>query len=118
MKKNKKLFVIWGILVVALIILLTVIGILLKMQKKDYKTLEDKLRDSAIKYVDNQFLYPDEGDLLRITSDILIEHEFLDELKVNDDICVGYVEIYKEGVYQYKAYLKCNDYKTNGYQEK
>ena len=38
------------------------------------------------------------------------------DLKVNNDSCINYVKVDKVFfIYSYKAYIKCNDYKTKGY---
>ncbi len=115
MKKTNILFIIWGILVIIVIGLLTALGFMIKNQNKDYEKLEDKLLDSTKKYVDTNFLYPEGNDTLKVTSSELIEKNFLDELKVNNDKCTGYVKVYNDGVYQYKVYIKCSNYTTKGY---
>lgn len=116
MKKTRNLFIVWTIIVVIIIVLLTTLGLMLKNQNKDYEKLEKKLLDSAKKYVDNQFLYPEGNEKLKVTSSELIQNQFLDELKFNDDVCQGYVIVSKDGVYQYKGYIKCKNYTTRGYQ--
>lgn len=116
MKKTKVLFIIWGVLVVGIIILLTTLGFMLNSKNKNYLELEDKLLSNAKKFVDNRFLYPEEGKTTKVTSDMLIENEYLDELKFEDDTCTGYVIVSFNGVYQYKAYIKCNHYQTKGYE--
>ena len=115
--KNNKLFIAWGVLVVILIVLLTVLGFMLKHKSGDYQDLENKLVDSAKKYVDIQFLYPEEGQETKVLSSTLIENQYLDELKTNKDTCNGYVIVTFHNVYKYQAYIKCNQYKTNGYQK-
>lgn len=116
MKKNNTVFVVWGIIVVVLIALLTFLGFVLKNRNKDYIELEDKLLDKAKQYVDNKFLYPEKkGDTVKITSAELIENEYLTDLKFEEDTCEGYVIVSYDGVYKYKAYIKCDNYKTKGY---
>ncbi len=117
MKQSNKLFVIWGVLVVAIVALLTVLGFMLENKNKEYLEIEKKLSDSAKKYVDFKFLYPEDGKTTTITKDELIKNEYLDELKHGDEVCDGYVKIKKDGVYKYDAYIKCKDYKTSGYKK-
>ena len=50
--KNRKLFIIWGILVVGIVGLLTTLGFMLKAQDANYVKLENKILDSAKKYID------------------------------------------------------------------
>lgn len=117
MKRSNVLFVIWGVMVIVLVGLLTVLGFMLKDKNGKYEEVEDRLKKATSSYVDNKFLYPEDNENLKILSKDLIENGFLksDELKVNNDICSGYVILTKNMVYEYKAYIKCNNYKTKGY---
>lgn len=117
MKKVNVLFIIWGIIVVFIIALLTTLGFLFKSKSSVYEKLEDKLVDSAKKYVDTRFLYPSEKEDLKVTSKELIESELLDELRVNDEICNGYVIVTYDSVFHYKAYIQCKNYTTKGYKK-
>jgi len=37
---------------------------------------------------------------------------------VKDKECTGYVEVFKNNtVYDYKAYIKCDNYETKGYEK-
>ncbi len=115
MKKTNTLFTIWGIIVVVILALLTFIGFKLKDNDNNYAKVEDKLKDSAEKYVDYKFLYPKEGNETKVTSKELIENEFLDELKYEDDVCEGYVIVKLDGAYKYKSYIKCKNYTTKDF---
>ena len=117
MRKNNKLFIIWGVVVVVVIALLTTLGFIMKGKLSDYVKLEDKLETSVKKYVDAKFLYPTGSDTIKITSSELIANDYLDELKFEDDICEGYVIVSYNGVYNYDTYIKCNNYKTTGYKK-
>ncbi len=117
MKKTNGLFIIWGILVVTLVILLTIIGFILKKTDKTYSKLEEKLVEVAEKYVDAKFLYPSDGFTTKVLASDLIKDDYLDELKIDNDTCDGYVIVSKEMVYKYKAYIKCNKYTTKGYEK-
>jgi len=117
MKKNNMLLVIWGIIVVALVGLLTTLGFMLKGKDEKYEKIEKRLVKATSSYVDNKFLYPEGNEELKILTKDLIENEFLkvEELKVNNDTCTGYVMLKKDMVYEYKAYIKCKNYTTKGY---
>ena len=115
MKKNNQLFIVWGVLVVLIVDGLTVLGLMMKSKFNEYDVIEKKLLDSGIKYIDIKFLYPEGNDVVKVTSDELIQNGYLDELKYNDNICTGYVTVRLEKVYQYKAYIKCGNYTTKGY---
>jgi len=117
MKKTKILFAIWGVIVVIILGLLTFLGFKITEKDKNYNELEEKLVSSAEKYVDNKFLYPKGDDEAKVTSKELIDNEFLDELKFEDDVCSGYVIVKLDGAYKYNAYIKCKNYTTKGYSE-
>ena len=71
MKKTNRLFIIWGVLVIALVILLTVIGFMLKKTDKNYSKLEEKLVERTEKYVDAKFLYPSDGLTIKVLASSL-----------------------------------------------
>ncbi len=50
--KNRKLFIIWGILVVGIVGLLTTLGFMLKAQDANYVKLENKILDSKTAVMD------------------------------------------------------------------
>lgn len=115
MKKQKVLWIIWGVIVVILIILLTTLGIMLDHKYKDYHDLEDKLKEAGMKYGNTQFIYRDGLFSYKITSDELHEKEYLDNLDIANDTCTGYVFVELDGAYEYTAYIKCNKYTTKNY---
>lgn len=119
MKKNNILFVIWGVIVIALIGLLTTMGFMLKGKNEEYEKLEKRLKEATSSYVDHNFLYPDGDEKLKILSKDLVDNGFLktEELKVGKDVCIGYVILKKDMVYEYDAFIKCNSYTTKGYQK-
>lgn len=114
MKKTKILFAIWAIIVVIVIGLLTALGFILNNRYEKYKVLEDKLLESAKEYAHKELLLEEAREVV-VTSDELIEEEYLDNLDVEDDVCEGYVVIINEDPYQYEAYISCEYYKTSGY---
>ena len=118
MNKMKKLYVIWGILAVLIFAFLTAFGFMYKKKTYIYKDLENRLVAAEKKYVDSRFLYPENGEVVKITANDLIENEFFDSMQLNDEVCEGYTTVRKDGgVFEYKAYIKCKWYKTKGYQK-
>ena len=117
MRKTKILFVIWAVIVVIVIGLLTTLGFMLRGVNKEYRSLEEKLQMSAEKYTSDNFMYPDQGGSLKITSEELIEKNYLDELKKDKDVCQGYVEVTTDKFVKYKAFIKCDKYTTEGYKK-
>ena len=117
MKKNKMLFVIWGVIVVILVGLLGVMGFMLKGKNAKYEKVEKRLKAATSSYVDHNFLYPEGDEKLKILSKDLIDNEFLkaDEMKVGKDICTGDVILKKDMVYEYDVFIKCDNYTTKGY---
>ncbi len=117
MKKTKILFIIWGVLVVVILGLLTTLGFMLKKTNKEYRYLEDTLKVSGEKYSSDNFIYPPEGEKIIISKDTLIKEGYLEKLEYNNDVCDGYVEVSKNNVALYKAFIKCNKYTTKGYKK-
>ncbi len=119
MKKTKILLVVWAIIVIVLVGLLTLMGFMLKNNKEEYLEMEEELREAAQKYVLDNGYYPENGGELKLSSEDLYEAAYLDhdDLENNGDTCQGYVVIYTENIVKYKAYIKCKNYTTNGYQE-
>ena len=111
MKKN---MVIWLILIVILVGGLTVIGLKIKNDNKEYKTLEKKMTDVAKAY------YGEKPNLLKNNETIslqdLSDYDKTLTNKINDEECTGYVKTTSNmGIFDYKAYIKCNEYTTKGY---
>ena len=118
MDKMQKISIVWGIVAVGIFALLTIFGFLYKNKTSIYKELENKIVEAEKKYVDAKFLYPDTNKSVKTTSQELISSGFLEELKANDEVCEGYAVVTKDGVaFNYKGYIKCNDYQTKGYNE-
>ncbi len=114
MEKMRRLKIIWGLLLVVLVGALTIAGIIWKNNTGVYKRLEDKLSDGAAKYRDAATI--GDNEKVKVTLEELQEAKVIEELKVNDDECDGYVEIYKKGLtFRYEPYIKCNKYVTKGY---
>ena len=55
---------------------------------------------------------------MKITLDELKEEKVLENLKIKDTECEGYIEIqYTKENYKYSPFIKCGNYKTKGYKE-
>ena len=113
MKKTKVLFIIWAIIVLLIIGLLTALGFILESRYEKYKELEDKLVSSATQYAHSEILL-EEGEFI-VTTEELMELEYLDSLEVDDDTCSGYVVIVNDGSYKYESYITCKGYTTRGF---
>lgn len=119
MRKSNFLFVVWGVIVIVLIGLLTTMGFMLKDKNEKYEVVEKRLKEAASSYVDHNFLYPEGDEKIKISTKDLIDSDFLkqDELKVDKDVCTGYIILHKDMVYEYNAFIKCNNYTTKGYKK-
>lgn len=115
MKKIKTAYIIWAILVVVIIALLTTLGFMYPKKLAPYKELEFNLQEAAEKYVELEFLYPEEGESLTIKAEDMINKEIMKELTYKNETCSGYVELTYNGVYNYKSFIKCDNYTTKGY---
>lgn len=116
LKRMKRISFIWGIFLVLLVVLLTIFGFVYKYKSADYKKVEEQLVETAKKYVEVKFLYPDEKSSVKITLDEMKQDGYAEDLKKDDDLCDGYVILSHDGfVYQYKGYIKCSNYTTKDY---
>ena len=115
MKKMNTIYIIWAILIILLVGVLTVMGFTYKNKLKSYKNLETKLSEAAKKYVELKFLYPEDGQIITINLEDMLEAEVINDLTYEEETCTGYVELSYNGVYNYDAFIKCNNYVTKGY---
>ena len=80
-----------------------------------YFDLEKTLISKTKSYYESEHSYPAKGQSVKVTFDELKNANLIEELKVNDDTCEGYVKVENNGVIEYKAYIKCNNYTTKDY---
>lgn len=110
----KKLLVVWIILAVIAVGGLTFLGFQITKQNEPYRKLEAELEKQA------NALVGAEPNLIyggsKITIETLTEKGYPINQVVNDDYCYGYVIIEQNmNFYKYVPYIKCNKYKTVGY---
>ncbi|MDD4705791.1 MAG: hypothetical protein PHS24_01070 [Bacilli bacterium] len=108
-----------GFLIVIILVLgLTVIGLNLKAKNQNYYELEKRIEESAKLYYSQ---YPEKfpSNKTIITSDKLIEINFLKNMKLAKENCKGYVVVEKVYVYyEYAPYIKCKNYETKDFDER
>ena len=114
-KQFKIISIIWGTILFLIFVLLTIISFMWKNDVKEYKGLENLLVEKTKEYFAKSDNYPKGIEVVTITLDDLKEKEVLTELKFKNDNCTGYVDVSIDGELIYKPYLKCKNYKTNGY---
>lgn len=117
-KNENKYLILWGFLVILLIGLLTAVGFVYKNKTKVYKELENSLVEAEKKYVEAKFLYPQDNETLKTTSEELLNENYIDNMAIDNQECTGYVKVYKDStVFKYKAFIKCGRYTTKGYEK-
>ena len=112
----KKIYIIWGIIIVLLLFIITYFGFNIINKNKEYKILEDNMEQTVAKYLGQHIEeYPKSGEKkINITDVISAGYEI--KMSVNDDSCEGYVVVKKVSfAYEYDGYIKCNNYVTKGY---
>lgn len=116
LKKMRMISYVWGSVLFLLVGGLTAIGFVYKNKIKKYEELENKLESNVKAYVDEKFIYPEEGENIKITYQELKSNNGIDNLNVDDEECDGYSIILHDGnIFKYKTYIKCKDYKTKNY---
>ena len=106
----------WGIILFVLVAGLTAIGFVYKNKIKKYEKLENKLENSIKAYVDEKFIYPEEGKNIKVTYQELKSNSAIDNLEINDEECDGYgIITHEREIFKYETYVKCNNYKTKNY---
>ena len=118
MNRLKTISVIWGIVAVLLFAFLTTLGFVYKNKTQKYKKLENKLVEVTKKYTSSDFKYPSKNDEIIVTFETLKEKGLIEKLEVDKQKCDGYVVVSFDGVTKYKAYIKCDKYKTHDFNEK
>lgn len=111
----KKMVIAWVLLVGGLVGVLTYIGFSYEKSVSDYKSLEADMVEAADTYIKINNLNT-LGEENLIIKDTELQASNLINMKVDDDECNGYVEIKKNiNKTEYKAYISCRDYETEGY---
>lgn len=107
----KKLTLAMAFVCISLVSLLYVIGIFYNDSMKNYNNLESDMIEAASLYID----YGKTITGNKISMDELNANGYEIDNKVKDDTCTGYVLIKDNIKRDYKAYLKCENYMTEGY---
>lgn len=116
MNKLRTSWIIWGMIMFAIVILLFCFGIVFAKKNKVYKEQEKELVEITKMYVESSTWYPKKGESLKVDINELIENGLISDVVVNDDSCNGYINVINNGIIEYKAYLNCKNYKTHGYE--
>ena len=115
----KKMVICWIIVVGGLIGVLTYIGITYEKSVNSYKSLESDLIESADAYIKIKNINLAIDEKMIITAGQMREDDIIKNLSVDSDECTGYVEVKKNiNKTDYKAYISCKEYTTEGYNNK
>lgn len=116
LKKMQLVSFIWGAILIIIVIALTIFGFWYKSLTKEYKEFEKTLVEKTKEYCLDKVLLNNNN--MKITLDELKEEKVLENLKIKDTECEGYIEIqYTKENYKYSPFIKCGNYKTKGYKE-
>jgi hypothetical protein len=112
----KKMYIAWGLIMSGLILSLVFIGLNIKNQNKAYKSLEADMVEQANAYIIVNKVDLNDGESIKFDDNILSKAGLLKSMKVENDECTGYVDVKKKtSGYDAKAYIKCQNYTTEGY---
>ena len=117
MKELRRISIIWGLLLLAIFVTLTFFALKWKSKNEPYFNQEKILVSKTKSYYEINHSYPNKGDYVIITFEELKNNQMLDELKVNEDTCDGYVKVENNNVIEYTAYIKCNNYTSKDYEK-
>ncbi len=115
MKQLKIISIVWGLLILAIFLVLTFFALKWKNETMPYFKLEDSLVSATKKYYESKYSYPNKDESKYVTYKELKENNVLESLNNGDDTCDGYVRVTLKGAVEYKAYIKCNKYKSKDY---
>ena len=115
MKELKKISIIWGLLLFIIFAALTFFALQWKAKTAPFFELEKTLVSKTKSYYETENSYPIKGESKIITFEALKNANMMEELKVNNENCEGYVRVENTGVIEYKAYIKCEGYTTKDY---
>lgn len=115
MKKFRKFTILWGIILIMIFILFTLYSIKLDKKIKEYRNLEMYFANAVAEYNDTKKDYPKTIEVINFSLSDAIEKGIVSELKIDDDICDGYVKIANDEIVTYTPYISCKNYTTKGY---
>ncbi|MBQ3020734.1 MAG: hypothetical protein IJD92_00750 [Bacilli bacterium] len=116
--KKSNIFLIIGIVVIALFLLLLTMGNYKRQQP--YKEIEKNIVNAMKKYYGqdtNLTKLPSKGKFVKIKVEELVNFGLEINMDYNKDTCVGYGIVTGEGLsHSYKSFIQCNEYKTKNYE--
>lgn len=116
-KKMKTISIMWGMIVITLFIIVVLFSVFYKSRIKKYEALVSEMVNVTKAYVEDNNLYPVEGSEIKINLSELQEKELIDDLKVKNDNCQGFVIVKNDEGFKYNGYISCKMYVTKGYKK-
>ena len=114
----KKMYIAWICLIATLMLALIVIGYNISNKTKDYKAKEQDMIEQASSYITKNEIELSVGESIKLDHQRLIDAGLIKDMKVKEDECEGYVKVIKNSMnVDYKAYIKCKNYTSDGYIE-
>ena len=106
---------------ILLVFSLGVVGVKISKKKAPYIALENDIVEAMKRYYgqdENLTKLPKKNKTTKITIGELESYGLNINNIVNKDECIGYgIVTGRDVAFSYKAFIKCNDYKTKGYSE-
>ena len=115
MKKFRKFTILWGMILVFIFVLFTMYSFKLDKKIKEYHYLEEYFANAVAEYNNTRKDYPQTIEVINFSLSEAIEKGIVSELKIDNDICDGYVKIANDEIVTYTPYISCKNYTTKGY---
>ena len=115
MRDLKRISIIWGLLLFAIFAVLTFFALKWKFKNEPYFKLEELIVSKTKSSFEMNHSYPNRDNYVIVPASELKANGMIDELKVENDECDGYVKVYNNGVMEYTGYIKCNNYTSKDY---
>lgn len=118
-KTVRSIVYIWcGVVLVVLVII--VAGHSNNEFLSDYKSLEEKMNDATIDYVQGYRVYRGYDNKLKLDLEVLKEEKLITDDDIADKSCEGFSIVYYDDIdaeYHVDSYINCSKYTTEGYND-
>ena len=115
----QKITYLWISLIIILVLFLTILGINITKKNKPYKDYENDIVEAMKVYYgqdSNLTKLPKNKDIVKVTQKELEDFGLNINISKQNENCEGYgITKSKNMSFEYKAYIKCNDYTTKDY---
>lgn len=112
MKSFNRLFVVWFVVVTLIFAGLIYLGFTYKSKIKTYEKFEDVLISGAESYINNNGVYPEKNETLKINIKDIIKSGVINKRDIVDG-CTGNIIVSMKKNLTYKPDIKCKYYKSS-----